>query len=137
MIGQTSASLVAIMLMAQINLTITLVIFLPLASSIIASRMAWERIRHRYSHASRMATGNVIGFLGEIFNAVQAVKVANAEQNVIGHFRTLNDIRRKAMLKDRLFGELLASISDNAQPPSVSASRSCLQDRQWLRRYSR
>jgi ATP-binding cassette, subfamily B, bacterial len=113
MAGQTIASLIAVIIMARINLTITLVIFLPLAFSIIVARLAWGRI-HRYRHAARVATGNVIGFLGEIFSAVQAVKVANAEKDVIGHFRTLNDVRRKAMLRDRLFGELLYSISDNA-----------------------
>ncbi len=113
MVGQTVSSLIAIIIMARINLTITLVIFLPLAVAIIASRVAWGRIL-RYRHASRAATGAVIGFLGELFGAVQAVKVANTESNVIGHLRTLNDIRRKTMLRDRLFGELLESISDNA-----------------------
>jgi ATP-binding cassette subfamily B protein len=113
MAGQTISSLIAVIVMARINLTITLVIFLPLALSIIVARLAWSRIL-RYRHAARSATGNVIGFLGELFSAVQAVKVANAEKDVIGHFRTLNDVRRKTMLRDRLFGELLGSISDNA-----------------------
>lgn len=113
MAGQTVSSLVAIIIMARINLTITLAIFLPLAGAIIASRLAWGRIL-RYRHASRIATGNVTGFLGELFGAVQAVKVSTAESDVIRHFRTLNDTRRKMMLRDRLFGELLDSISDNA-----------------------
>ena len=113
MAGQSIASLIALIIMASINLRITLVIFLPLAFSIVAARLAWARI-HRYRHASRVATGNVIGFLGEMFSAVQAVKVANAEKDVIGHFRGLNDTRRKAMLRDRLFTEFLWSISDNA-----------------------
>ena len=113
MAGQTISSLVAIIIMARINLTITLVIFLPLAAAIIGSRVAWGRIL-RYHHASRMATGEVTGFLGELFGAVQAVKIAHAERDVIGHFRSLNDMRRKTMVRDRLFGELLASISDSA-----------------------
>ena len=113
MTGQTIASLIAVIVMASINLRITLVVFLPLAFSIIVARLAWSRI-HRYRHASRVATGHVVGFLGEIFSAVQAVKVANAERDVIGHFRELNDTRRKTMLRDRLFTEFLYSISDNA-----------------------
>ncbi|MGH2494971.1 MAG: ABC transporter ATP-binding protein [Ktedonobacteraceae bacterium] len=113
MAGQTIASLIAVIIMARINLRITLVIFVPLALSIIVARLAWGRI-HRYRHAARVATGNVIGFLGEIFSSVQAVKVANAEKDVINHFRTLNNVRRKAMLRDRLFTEFLGSISDNA-----------------------
>ncbi len=113
MAGQTIASLIAVIIMASINLRITLVIFLPLAFSIIVARLAWSRIL-KYRHAARVATGNVTGFLGEIFSSVQAVKVANAEKDVISHFRDLNDTRRKAMLRDRLFGELLGAISDNA-----------------------
>ncbi len=113
MVGQTVASLIAIVIMARINLTITLVIFLPLLVAIAATRLAWGRI-HRYRHTSRAATSAVTSFLGEVFGATQAVKVAHAEKDVIGHFRKLNDARRKLMLKDRLFSELLHSISDNA-----------------------
>ncbi len=113
MVGQTVASLIAIVIMARINLTITLVIFLPLLAAIVATRLAWGRI-HRYRHASSAATSAVTSFLGEVFGATQAVKVANAEKDVIGHFRKLNNTRRKLMLKDRLFSELLHSISDNA-----------------------
>lgn len=113
MAGQTISSLVAIIIMARINLTITLVVFLPLAVTFVLARIAWGRI-HRNYDAARRATGSVIGFLGELFGAVQAVKVANAEKEVIGHFRVLNDVRRKAMLRERVFHELLYSISDNA-----------------------
>ena len=46
--------------------------------------------------------------------AVQAVKVTTAESHVIKHFHTLNETRRKAALKDRLFNELLHSVFWNA-----------------------
>jgi ATP-binding cassette subfamily B protein len=113
MVGQTVASLIAIGIMARINLTITLVIFLPLLAAIVVSRVAWGRIL-RYRQISSAATSAVTSFLGEVFGATQAVKVANAEKDVIGHFRKLNDTRRKVMLRDRLFNELLHSIFDNA-----------------------
>ncbi|GER91711.1 HlyB/MsbA family ABC transporter [Dictyobacter vulcani] len=112
-IGQTIAALIAIIIMARINLLITLVIFLPLAVTLLAARIAWGRIHHYYD-AGRKATGNVTGFLGELFSAVQAVKVANAEQHVLRHLHTLNDQRRKAMVRTQLFRELLDSISANA-----------------------
>jgi len=111
--GQVIAFVLAVIIMARINLTITLVIFLPLVATIVMSRLAWGRI-HQYYHAGRLTTGAVTSFLGELFGAVQAVKVANAEEDVIGHFRTLNDMRRRTMLKVRLFREVLYSISDNA-----------------------
>ena len=111
--GQVIAFVLAVIIMARINLTITLVIFLPLIGAIVVSRLASGRIL-QYYHASRVATGAVTSFLGELFGAVQAVKVANAEEDVIAHFRTLNDRRRKTMLKEQVFRELLDSIFDNA-----------------------
>jgi ATP-binding cassette subfamily B protein len=56
----------------------------------------------------------VVGFIGEFFGAVQAVKVATAEEGVIARFNELNDERRKLSLKDRLFNEILHSIFRNA-----------------------
>ena len=67
----------------------------------------------RYRRASRQATGNVTGFIGEFFGAVQAVKVATAEQNVINHFHELNDERRVLTLKEKLFDQILHSIYHN------------------------
>lgn len=112
-IGQTIAALIAIIIMARINLTITLVVFLPLAVTFVAARMAWKRI-HQYYDAGRKAAGDVAGFLGELFSAVQAIKVANAERDVVSHLDALNHVRRKAMVRSQVFGELLASISANA-----------------------
>ena len=111
--GQLIAFVLAVIVMARINLMITLVIFLPLVGTMAISRLAWGRIV-RYYESGREATGAVSSFLGELFGSVQAVKVTNAEEDMIGHFRTLNHARRKAMLRIQVFGELLDSISDNA-----------------------
>ena len=67
-----------------------------------------------YRKATRKATGIVTGFIGEMFGSVQAIKVANAEDDTITYFRTLNETRRKAALKDRLYMELLRSIAWNS-----------------------
>ncbi|HEU5087248.1 MAG TPA: ABC transporter ATP-binding protein, partial [Roseiflexaceae bacterium] len=53
-------------------------------------------------------------FIGETFGAVQAVKVAGAERRLIDHFRGLNERRRVAALRDRLFEEVLHSVFWNA-----------------------
>src|SRR5439155_9085498 len=67
-----------------------------------------------YRTASRRQTGRVTGFLGEIFAAVQAVKVAGAEDRVAAHFRGLSEARRRAAVKDRLFTEVLDAFNRNA-----------------------
>jgi ATP-binding cassette subfamily B protein len=105
-------ALVAVVVMLRINVRITLVVFLPLVLVIFVVNLAMKNIA-KYRQASREATGRVTGFIGEIFGAAQAVKVATAEPRVIERFRALNETRRQAGLKDRLFSELLNSIFRN------------------------
>ncbi len=111
--GNLLASVIAIVIMARINLTLTLVIFVPLTGLIVIARLAWARL-HRYYHANRVATDAVIGFLGELFGSVQAVKVANAESEVIGHFHRLSETRRRATVKERVFREFVFTVTDTA-----------------------
>jgi ATP-binding cassette subfamily B protein len=109
--GSALAFVIAVIIMAQINLLITLVIFLPLAGTIVVTRRAWAHYLH-YSHAARLATDQVTGFLGELFGAVQAIKVAGAEADVVDHFATLNDTRRRATIRERILQDLLFSFSN-------------------------
>jgi ATP-binding cassette subfamily B protein len=111
--GNTLQALVAVGLMLAINVQITLLVFLPMVVVLVIANLATERVE-RYRKATSEASGKVMGFIGETYGAVQAIKVAGAEQDVVNHFRTLNEIRRKAALKDRLFDELLRSIFQNA-----------------------
>ncbi|HEY0603240.1 MAG TPA: ABC transporter ATP-binding protein, partial [Herpetosiphonaceae bacterium] len=94
--------------MASINLWITVIVILPLHAIMLLINLASSRIK-TYRRARRQAVGKVTGFLGEIFGAVQAVKVAHAERHVVTHFSTLNEARRKATLRDQLLAELLNS----------------------------
>lgn len=79
-----------------------------------AIAMASSRRIDEYRRASSRAGGIITGFIGEFFGAVQAVKVATAEEGVIGRFQELNDERRRLALRDRLFNEILRSIFHNA-----------------------
>ncbi len=103
---------VAIILMVRISPQITLLALAPLLVVGIIANVASNRIE-RYRRASRQATGQVTGFIGEFFGAVQAVKVATAEKNVIGHFHKLNDERRRLTLREVLFNDILDSIYRN------------------------
>ncbi len=103
---------VAILLMTQINPSVTVMALIPLVVVGVVANIASSRIEH-YRRASRQATGNVTGFIGEFFGSVQAVKVAGAEKNVIGHFDRLNEERRKLTVREKLFDEVLGSIYRN------------------------
>ena len=111
--GKILSSAVAIVIMARIDLGITLVIFVPMLGAVALSRLAWGRVLHYYG-TTRQAADAVTGFLGEIFGAVQAVKVARAEEDVVDHLRALNDDRRRAELRLALFWGLLHSFADTA-----------------------
>ena len=112
-IGQVGASLVAIAIMASLNLTLTLIIFLPLFATLGLTRLAWGRML-AYRRATAEATDAVTGFLGETFGAVQAVKVASAEASLAHHFGRLNATRRHAAVREQMFRAALNAISAGA-----------------------
>ncbi|HJS18086.1 MAG TPA: ABC transporter transmembrane domain-containing protein, partial [Anaerolineales bacterium] len=64
---------VAIALMTRISPQVTVMALVPLMIVGVIANAASGRIEH-YRRASRQATGNVTGFIGEFFGAVQAVK---------------------------------------------------------------
>jgi ATP-binding cassette subfamily B protein len=105
-------ALVALIVMLQVNATITMVVFIPLSIVILIANFANKKITE-YRQASRRTTGKVTDFIGEVFGAVQAVKVANAEKRTIDHLKTLNEDRRQASLKDVLFSQILDSAFRN------------------------
>lgn len=109
---------VAIILMAQISAWVTIMALIPLVIVGVIANIATKRIEH-YRRASRQAAGDVTGFIGELFGAVQAVKVATAEKNVIAHFHRINDTRRTLTVREKLFDEVLSSIYRNTSTLST------------------
>jgi ABC-type multidrug transport system fused ATPase/permease subunit len=107
-------------IMLSISPLATAIALLPLVGVIVLNRAVGSRLRG-YRRVSREAAGQVSHFVGELFGAVQAVKVASAEERTMRHFDRLNETRRRAALKDRLFGELLRSISANMASIGIGA----------------
>ncbi len=108
-VGIFLAGIVGAAIMFAVNPFITTVVIVPLL--VIVGVVAALRGRLlRYRRAAREAAGRVTDLIGEMFGAVQAVKVAGAEEHVIAHFRTLNEDRRRASLKDSLLTELLGAV---------------------------
>jgi ATP-binding cassette subfamily B protein len=109
-LGHMIFAVVATVLMWRIEPTITLVVVLPLIAVGAFTYFVRNKLLH-YWHTTRDATGAVTGFMGEIFGAVQAVKVAGAEQDVVAHFHAVGDIRRRAALRQNLSFSLLRAVS--------------------------
>ncbi len=112
MIGEIVFASTAVVVLVSINPTITLFVFLPLVAVMVIFQKATQKIE-AYRQASREATTEVTGFIGEVFGAVQAVQVARAEERTVDHLKRLNDRRRQLILKDRAFSLMLDAVSSN------------------------
>lgn len=106
------AMFISFILMAQINILITILALAPIIIVGIIASIATGKIEH-YRNESRKASGRVSGFIAEFFGAVQAVKVANAEGHVLSHFESLNEERGKYSLREKLFQDILGSLYRN------------------------
>jgi ATP-binding cassette subfamily B protein len=111
-VGIVLAAVVGAAVMLSINPVIAGVVLVPLVGIIGIVTAVRRRIIH-YRRAAREAAGDVSDFIGEMFGAVQAVKVAPAEDQVIGHLGSLNEIRRRAALKDSLLTQLMSVVFEN------------------------
>ncbi len=112
-LGLVVFNIVALVVMIRINPVYTGLAMIPFLIVGVIAASSTKRI-DEYRRASSRATGIITGFIGEFFGAVQAVKVATAEDGVIGRFNELNNERRALALRDRLFNEVLNSIFHNA-----------------------
>ena len=109
MISLTVFSIAAMAVLLNVNATITVFVFVPLAAIVLLAQVATRRLQQSRA-ASQVATSRVTGALGEIFGAVQAVQLARAERGIVDHFRRLSDSRRRSVLRERKFSLLMGSI---------------------------
>ncbi len=108
MVGAAILAAVAAVLLWRIDATMTIVVFLPLAGVVWLTQLLGSRLR-RYRWLNRDATGRVTEAIGEAFGAVQAIKVAGAEQPVVRHLQRLNAARKRFAIRDKVLEEALES----------------------------
>ena len=104
----------ALFIMARIDVVMTFGVFVPIAFVVAIVNAARGRIQ-RYRKESREATGGVTGFIGEMFGAAEAIKVAHAEERVLNRFDALNAERKRTTLRDTLLSETLGAVFSNVQ----------------------
>ncbi|MGV2831149.1 ABC transporter ATP-binding protein [Myxosarcina sp. GI1(2024)] len=102
----------SLILLFSVNARITFLVFLPLTLIVIILQRIGDRLK-RYRRDSRQATQQVTSMLGEMFSAVQAIKVANAETSVLNRLRQTCDRRRQLTIRDRLLTAILESSFEN------------------------
>jgi ATP-binding cassette subfamily B protein len=99
----------ALLVMQRISALLTLVMVLPLVGIVVAVGVLRSQVT-AFHRASRDATGAVTEALGEMFGAVQAIKVARAEGRVTARFSGLGGMRRRAALRDCLFASAVDAV---------------------------
>ncbi len=109
LIGTALFGTVAALVLTSIDTQMTLLVFAPLLFMVVVAERAGTRIR-RYRNAARESTEQITGALGEMYGAVQSIKVAGVEQPMIRHFKKLNDERRKMMVRDKVLTAGLESV---------------------------
>ena len=104
----------ALFIMARIDALMTFGVFVPIFLVVIVVNVVRQRIQ-QYRKESREAAGDVTGFIGEMFGAAEAIKVANAEDRVLDRFDDLNAERKRTTLRDVLLSESLNAVFSNTQ----------------------
>jgi ATP-binding cassette subfamily B protein len=107
-VGQALFAVAALYTMLRISVRVTVIAYLPFVSLVLVGNWAMKNVE-KYRERSRKAAGKVTDFIGEIYGAAQAVKVATAEENALKRFERLNETRRKAAITDRLYMSFVES----------------------------
>ncbi len=112
-VGQALAVCIALVSLLRIDVTITVLSFVPLVAILVFVNIANRRI-HQYRKSNQEAIGAVTGLLGEVFGSAQAVKLAGAEARVVAHLQRANETRRTAALRDHLLTRVIDAFSFGA-----------------------
>jgi len=111
-LGSAVFTVVSVVLLLRIDAVVTMLAFVPLVLVVAIAQGAEGKVS-RYREAARKASEEATGAMGEVFGAIQAIKVAGVESHALTHVGALCETRRKAALKDGLFNQLLDSIYHN------------------------
>lgn len=109
----------SVAVMASIDAGLTAILLAPLILVILVSQALGPQIRTR-RRIMRKATEEVTGLIGETFGAVQAVKLAAAEEPMLAEFARRNEVRRKAALRDTFLTEAMMSLNTNMSTVTVA-----------------
>lgn len=117
-VGSILAAMITFAILAAIAPVLAIAGFVPVVFVVIGVWGLGSRIKD-YRIAARETTEAVTGFLGESFGAAGAVKVAGAEQSLLGRFATLNDHRRRMMVRDRTLSAGVDALVNNTADVAI------------------
>jgi ATP-binding cassette subfamily B protein len=110
LVGRAAFAVVAVVVMARIDVPLMLAAFAPVAVAAAVSDALGTRAS-RYGAAALEATTDLTRFLGELLRSQLAVRVAGAEGRVVDRLDRIGEARRRLSLRDRVFAEIVNSMN--------------------------
>jgi len=110
MSGAAVAGASAVIVMAAVDVRVTFVVVVPVFVALALCRQLGNRLR-AWRRRERESTAAVTGFIGDVFGAIGAVKVAGAEAAVAGRFHDLGETRAAAAKVDQVATQVLRASS--------------------------
>ena len=110
MSGAAVSGLSAVVVMAAVDARVTFVVVVPVLLALLLCRLLGNRLR-AWRRREREATSAVTGFIGDVFGAIGAVKVAGAEGAVARRFDELGEARASAAKVDQVATQVLRTSS--------------------------
>ena len=110
LIGRGLFAIVAAVVMWRVDPTMTIAAFAPVVAAALVSDALGSRAS-RYGAAALDADTSLGRFLGEVVNGQLAVRVAGAEERVVGRIDEIGESRRRFSLRDRVFAEIVNSMN--------------------------
>ena len=101
---------VAAIVMLRTDVRITLLVFAPLLIVVGVSRFAF-RLVGKFHDAVQSSTAKITGLIGDVFGMVESIKVSHGESGVEQQFDMLCRGRLSAVVRNRLFSQLLNTFS--------------------------
>ncbi|WP_127531414.1 ABC transporter ATP-binding protein [Paenibacillus kobensis] len=99
-------------IMMRINPFITLWVMVPLMLVLLLVHLLSGRLQSLMSD-SRDSTSALSGFLGDIMQIVQAIKISSAEKDIVSQYGLRLNSNRQVMLKHHLFNQAMRHASSN------------------------
>ncbi len=117
--GSLAFTVIGLVILAQVNLTATVLAAVPMVAGAAAVLLLDSRIK-QYRRDDRAATRAVGGMLGDMMAGATTVKVNDASRTVMARFKTLVDTRRRTAVRDRTLSEAVFQFAFGASDVAVA-----------------
>jgi ATP-binding cassette, subfamily B, bacterial len=108
-LGMVLFGVFALLILLFTNATLTLVVFIPIAVILAVANFSSAKVE-ALRRQSRSTSASVSGFIGETLGAVQAIQVANAQDSIVHHLKTISKQRERSMTSDTTWQHALENL---------------------------